>query len=147
LINANSGTVAEKPSFRSAAAKRRALVPADGYYEWQKNEDGMKTPHYLHGEDADDKWFVTATIITRAAHEALGHIHDRTPVIIPNDLQDQWLDPTMTRGTRCSTSSTLSPNPTSFRASSAKTSDQSGYRTSLGRADRLMNTRQGVTSA
>ena len=39
---------------------------------------------------------MTATILTRAAHDALGHIHDRTPVIIPKDLQDQWLDPTMT---------------------------------------------------
>ncbi|RJT75984.1 hypothetical protein D6T63_17130 [Arthrobacter cheniae] len=65
----------EKPSFRTAAAKRRALVPANGYYEWQKNEDGTKTPH--------------------SAHEALGHIHDRTPVITPGELQDQWLDPTM----------------------------------------------------
>ena len=92
--------------------------PANGYYEWQKNEDGTKTPHYLHGEDeeqllgfaglyefwpdptkaedAEDKWLVTATILTRAAHDALGHIHDRTPVIIPGNLHDQWLDPTMT---------------------------------------------------
>jgi putative SOS response-associated peptidase YedK len=118
MINARSETVTEKPSFRTAATKRRALIPANGYYEWQKNEDGTKTPHYLHGEDedqllgfaglyefwadptkaedAEDKWLVTATILTRAAHDALGHIHDRTPVIIPKDLQDQWLDPTMT---------------------------------------------------
>jgi putative SOS response-associated peptidase YedK len=120
MINARSETVTSKPSFRAAAAKRRAIVPADGYYEWQKNEDGTKTPHYLHGqdedggqllgfaglyefwpdptkdEDAPDKWLTTATILTRAATDALGHIHDRTPVIIPRDLQDQWLDPTMT---------------------------------------------------
>lgn len=119
MINARSETVTEKPSFRTAAAKRRSIIPANGYHEWQKNEDGTKTPHYLHGEDedqllgfaglyefwadptkpedADDKWLVTATILTRAAHDALGHIHDRTPVIIPKDLQDQWLDPTMTK--------------------------------------------------
>ncbi|RJT76983.1 SOS response-associated peptidase [Arthrobacter cheniae] len=118
MINARSETVTEKPSFRTAAAKRRSIIPANGYYEWQKNEDGTKTPHYLHAEDehqllgfaglyefwpdpskeenAEDKWLVTATILTRAAHDALGHIHDRTPVIIPKDLQDQWLDPTMT---------------------------------------------------
>ncbi|MFJ6003394.1 SOS response-associated peptidase [Arthrobacter sp. NPDC092385] len=118
MINARSETVMEKPSFRTAAAKRRALIPANGYYEWQKNADGTKTPHYLHGkdedqllgfaglyefwpdptkaEDAEDKWLVTATILTRAAHDVLGHIHDRTPVIIPTNLQDQWLDPTMT---------------------------------------------------
>ena len=47
-------------------------------------------------EDAEDKWLVTATILTRAAHDALGHSHDRTPVSVPKDLQDQWLDPTMT---------------------------------------------------
>lgn len=118
MINARSETVTEKPSFRTAAAKRRSIVPANGYYEWQKNEDGTKTPHYLHcededqllgfaglyefwpdptkAEDAEDKWLVTATILTRAAHDALGHIHDRTPVIIPKDLQDPWLNPTMT---------------------------------------------------
>lgn len=117
LINARSETVTEKPSFRTAATKRRAIMPANGYYEWQKNEDGSKTPHYLHGEDedqllgfaglyefwpnptkaedAEDKWLVTATILTRAATDALGHIHDRTPVILPRNLQDQWLDPTM----------------------------------------------------
>ncbi|MHA7261572.1 SOS response-associated peptidase [Arthrobacter sp. TMN-37] len=118
MINARSETVTEKPSFRTAAAKRRALVPAIGYYEWQKNEDGTKTPHYLHGEDedqllgfaglyefwpdptkaedAEDKWLVTATILTRAAHDALGHIHERMPVIVPAELRDQWRDPTMT---------------------------------------------------
>jgi putative SOS response-associated peptidase YedK len=118
MINARSETVTEKPSFRAAAAKRRALIPANGYYEWQRHEDGTKTPHYLHGkdedqllgfaglyeywadptktEDADDRWLVTATILTRAAHDALGHIHERMPVIVPTDLQDQWLDPTMT---------------------------------------------------
>ena len=118
MINARSETVTEKPSFRTAAAKRRALVPANGYYEWQKNDDGTKTPYYLHGEDedqllgfaglyefwpdptkpedADDKWLVTATILTRAAHDALGHIHERMPVIVPVELREQWLDPTMT---------------------------------------------------
>ena len=53
MINARSETVTEKLSFRTAAAKRGALVPADGYYEWQKNGDGTKTLHYLHGEDED----------------------------------------------------------------------------------------------
>ncbi|WP_422390216.1 SOS response-associated peptidase [Arthrobacter sp. N1] len=118
MISARSGTVTEKPSFRPAADNRRALILANGYYEWQKNEDGTKTRHYLHGEDdeqllgfaglyefwpdlpkdegADDKWLVTATILTRAAHDALGHFHDRTPVIIPGDQQDQRLDQTMT---------------------------------------------------
>lgn len=53
IINARSETVTEKPSFRTATAKHRALIPANGYYEWQKNTDGWKTPHYLHGKDED----------------------------------------------------------------------------------------------
>ncbi|MGO4383859.1 SOS response-associated peptidase [Specibacter sp. RAF43] len=117
LINARSETVTEKPSFRSAASKRRGLVPAAGYYEWQVTPEG-KIPTYLHPEDADellsfaglyefwpdpelpedqeDKWRMTVTIITRAAPDALGHIHDRTPVIVPADLHDEWLDPELT---------------------------------------------------
>lgn len=113
LINARRETVTEKPSFRKAALTRRALVPADGYYEWQKTEAG-KIPVYLHSTDArplafaglfeywpdpslpekhPDKWLRTCTIITTAATDALGHIHDRTPVIVPPEMFDDWLDP------------------------------------------------------
>lgn len=102
-INARSETVLEKPTFRSAAVKRRALVPADGYYEWS-GEKGSKIPTYLHGRDEEPlafaglyefwrdpevpdgeegEWLMTTTILTRPATDALGHIHDRTPVIIP----------------------------------------------------------------
>lgn len=117
MINARSETVLEKPSFRKAAVKRRALVPAVGYYEWLKGPDGSKTPIYLHPEDEgawlgfaalyefwpnpdlpeDDpeKWLVTATILTRTATDALGHIHDRTPVIVPPDLRGDWLNPAL----------------------------------------------------
>jgi putative SOS response-associated peptidase YedK len=113
MINARVETVTEKPSFRSAALKRRALVPAEGYYEWQKAGD-RKIPHYLASEDgsllgfaglyefwkdpelpedAEDQWLMSCTIITTSAADALGHIHDRTPLIVPPDLQDDWLDP------------------------------------------------------
>lgn len=117
LINARSETVTEKPSFRSAAAKRRGLIPAAGYYEWQVTADG-KIPTYLHPEADDEllsfaglyefwpapelpegheaKWRMTATIITRAAPDALGHIHDRTPVIVPAAMHADWLDPELT---------------------------------------------------
>lgn len=119
LINARRETVTEKPSFRKAAANRRALVPADGYYEWQKTAHG-KIPNYLHNEtneplafaglyeywpdptlpdDHPDKWLRTCTIITAAATDALGHIHDRTPVIVPPDLYADWLDPGTTSPT------------------------------------------------
>ncbi len=113
LINARMETVTEKPSFRQAAAKRRALVVADGYFEWQKTSDG-KIPTYLHGESEEilafaglyeywpdptlpdghpDRWLRTCTIITTSAADALGHIHDRTPLIVPPDLYAEWLDP------------------------------------------------------
>lgn len=116
MINARSETVLEKPSFRSAALKRRGIVPADGYYEWRRNADGSKTPVYLHGADGahlgfaglyefwrdpatvseehpQGSWVVSCTIITRPAGDALGEIHDRTPVIVPPALRGDWLDP------------------------------------------------------
>lgn len=115
-INARSETFLEKPTFRSAAAKRRALVPAEGYFEWQK-DGSEKIPTYLHPEDEGivafaglyefwrdpevpegepGEWLMTTTILTRPAADALGHIHDRTPVIVPADFQGEWLDPELT---------------------------------------------------
>lgn len=112
LINARSETVVEKPAFKRAAARRRALLPADGYFEWQKTPDG-KVPYFLHPADdgglafaglyelwpdpalPDDdpaKWFWSATVITRQATDTLGEIHDRCPVIVPPQLFGSWLD-------------------------------------------------------
>ncbi|WP_354214474.1 SOS response-associated peptidase [Arthrobacter sp. UYCo732] len=114
LINARSETILEKPSFRSAAVKRRALIPAEGYYEWQKTEDGKKIPNYLYSEKADllafaglyefwpdpslpeddpGRWLLTCTILTTTAQDSLGHVHERSPVIIPPDMFADWLDP------------------------------------------------------
>jgi putative SOS response-associated peptidase YedK len=114
LINARMETVTEKPSFRKAASARRGLLVGDGYYEWEKARGGRKIPTYLHGADDQilgfaalfenwpdpalpdghpDKWLRTATIITTAASDALGHIHDRTPLIVPPDMFSDWLDP------------------------------------------------------
>lgn len=112
MINARVETVTSKPAFKAAAARRRCLCPAQGYFEWQNTEQG-KVPHFLHdpggrriafaglyevwrdpalAEDDDDRWLWTCTIITRPAADLLGHIHDRTPVIMPADLQESWLD-------------------------------------------------------
>lgn len=112
LINARQETVTVKPAFKAAAGRRRCLLPADGYYEWQKTADG-KIPHFLHAPDdgrlafaglyelwpdpalSDDdpaKWLWTCTVITRQAVDTLGEIHDRCPVIVPSHMCDAWLD-------------------------------------------------------
>lgn len=112
LINARRETVVDKPSFRKAAAARRCLLPAEGYYEWQRTDTG-KVPWFLHAPDdellafaglyelwrdparADDdpqRWLWTCTVITQQATDTLGEIHDRCPVLVPAELRDAWLD-------------------------------------------------------
>jgi putative SOS response-associated peptidase YedK len=114
MINARSESILEKPSFRNAAIKRRALVPAQGYYEWEKTGDGTKIPTYLYPEQGDllafaglyewwpdpalpeddpGRWLLSCTILTTTAHDSLGHVHDRAPVIVPRDMYSDWLDP------------------------------------------------------
>ena len=117
MVNARIETVLEKPSYKRAATRRRLVVPATGYYEWAKGEDGKKQPYFMHDPDggvlafaglyelrADDtlpedhpeKWLWTFTIITTRAGDALGHIHDRTPLVLPASFVDDWLDPAFT---------------------------------------------------
>src|SRR5882757_9461832 len=112
MINARIETVTSKPAFKTAAARRRCLVPALGYYEWQKTDEG-KVPYFLRdpdahllamaglyelwrdpdkGQDDPDRWLWTCTIITQQATDLLGLIHDRNPVVVPPQLRDQWLD-------------------------------------------------------
>lgn len=111
MINARVETVFDKPAFKAAAARRRALIPSLGYFEWRQTDDG-KTPYFLHHPDrrllafaglyelwpdprlsADDpdRRLWTCTIITRPAVDVLGHIHDRSPVIVPAQLHQAWL--------------------------------------------------------
>jgi len=113
MINARSETLTEKPSFKAAAARRRCILPAAGFFEWTKDQEGKKLPYFMHDPDAPilgfaglyelwpdpgkpkddpDRWLWTTTVITRPATDALGHIHDRTPVIVTSDLRDDWLD-------------------------------------------------------
>jgi len=123
MINARSETVAEKPAFKRAFGKRRALIPADGYYEWyttQGDLDALRTPKsktpkqpfYITPKDGsvlamaglyefwkprdDDEadWLITYTILTTSAPDDLGHLHDRTPMMLEADAFDAWLDPT-----------------------------------------------------
>ncbi len=107
LINARSETVAEKPSFRAAFKRRRCIVPADGFFEWQK-QNGRKQPLYIQlaGErpfglaglweswqDGDGSYLETCTILTTTPNELMASIHDRMPVILEQDDYDQWLIP------------------------------------------------------
>ena len=107
MINARSETVAEKPAFRNALKKRRCLVLADGYYEWQKTPVGkrpyriiMKSgePFAMAGlwetwKDPQGNVVPSCTIITTAANDFLSPIHDRMPVILPREKEELWLDP------------------------------------------------------
>lgn len=112
-FNARSETAASKPTFRTAVAKRRAVVPATGYYEWRKAPDGTKQPFFIHRSEGDlllaglyewwrapgdaaAPWLLSATILTRAATGELATIHDRMPVFLERDRLDEWLDPATT---------------------------------------------------
>ncbi|MGI8450600.1 MAG: SOS response-associated peptidase [Streptosporangiaceae bacterium] len=120
LINARAETVATKPAFRRAFARRRCLLPADGFYEWAKPGDpksGPKQPYYIRREDGGvlafaglyelwrdkdrpdddpDSWLWTATIITTRAEDEVGRIHDRMPMVIEPARWADWLDPAAT---------------------------------------------------
>jgi putative SOS response-associated peptidase YedK len=106
LINARSETVLEKPAFKNAMKRRRCLIPADGYYEWQAN-GGRKQPYFIHRRDGTpmglaglaETWIGpngeeldTVAIVTAPASADLAVLHDRVPVTIsPGDF-DRWLD-------------------------------------------------------
>ncbi len=109
MINARSETVAEKPSFRAALAKRRCLIPADGFYEWQKTASG-KRPMRITLASGEPFAFAglwetwntpkgdtvhTCTILTTSANETLSPIHNRMPVILTREAEDIWLDHTI----------------------------------------------------
>ena len=106
MINARAETVAEKPAFRNALKKRRCLVLADGYYEWQKSPVGkrpyriiMKSgePFAMAGlwetwKDPQGNVVPSCTIITTTSNDFLALIHNRMPVILPREYEDLWLD-------------------------------------------------------
>src|SRR3954463_3986607 len=120
MINARMETVAEKPAFRRAFERRRAILPAGGYYGWYATEEltkagrPRKQPFFIRPRDgsilamaglyelwrdptrADDdpqRWRWTCTVITTDAEDELGRIHDRMPLMLTPDRYDAWLDP------------------------------------------------------
>jgi putative SOS response-associated peptidase YedK len=123
MINARMETVHEKPAFRRAFGSRRCLLPADGYFEWYPTEERTaqgkpaKQPFFIRPrdggvlamaglyeiwrdptrdpDDADDphRFLWTCTVLTTSAEDAVGHIHDRMPLLVEPSRYDAWLDP------------------------------------------------------
>lgn len=107
MINARSETAAEKPSFRAAFKRRRCLIPASGFYEWQK-VNGSKQPIYIHAaknkimslaglweywSGPDGSELETCTILTTGPNNLLEPIHNRMPVVLEPEDYGMWLDP------------------------------------------------------
>ncbi|GAB2766549.1 SOS response-associated peptidase [Nocardioides salsibiostraticola] len=139
MINARMETVATKPAFRRALAARRCLLPADGYYEWyptaKQSAAGRsgrpgKQPFFIRpreggvlamaglyeiwrdptkAEDDPARFRWTATVITTAAEDELGQIHDRMPLMVEPDRRDEWLDPTTSLVDASAVSALLAP--------------------------------------
>jgi putative SOS response-associated peptidase YedK len=109
LINARSETAADKPSFRAAFKRKRCLVPANGFYEWEVTPDG-KQPWHIGRKDGalfcfaglweswkptdakDVETLQTFTILTTEPNALVSRIHDRMPVILPREAFATWLD-------------------------------------------------------
>ena len=108
-INARAETVATTPAFRSAYRRRRCLVPADGYYEWQADA-GRKQPYFLSAlggaplamaglyevwtpPEGQGQPLWTCTVVTTAAADEHAAIHHRTPLLVPPEHWASWLDP------------------------------------------------------
>lgn len=123
MNNARLETAAQKPSFRAAWKKRRAIIPADGYYEWYTStaeptaaKRPVKQPYYIHprdgrqlamaglyeiwrdptveNEDDPHAFRWTCAILTMTSTDELGRIHDRMPLIVSPENTAEWLDPT-----------------------------------------------------
>ncbi len=107
MINARAETVAAKPAFRRSFLTRRCLVPATGFYEWQRTERGRQPYHiglkggqvfafaglYDVWPDPEGQALLTYTIITTAPNALVAPIHDRMPVILRREDEDTWLNP------------------------------------------------------
>jgi putative SOS response-associated peptidase YedK len=108
MINTRAETVAEKPSYRRPFLKQRCLIPADGFYEWQKVQKGKnKLPFFISLKNKEpfafaglwDQWkdetgkpVFSFTILTTDSNDLLRSIHDRMPVILDPKNEPAWLD-------------------------------------------------------
>jgi len=112
MINARAETLAEKSAFKRSFATRRCIVPADGFYEWRKldtSKKPKKQPMFIHrtdgeplafagiwsvwrGPDKDQEPLRSLTIVTTTPNELMATIHDRMPVVLPEERWATWLD-------------------------------------------------------
>ncbi|TDB73269.1 SOS response-associated peptidase [Micromonospora sp. KC723] len=103
MINARAETVATSRAYADPFARRRCLVPADGWYEWVRRPDGGKQPYYLTPQDGSvlafagiwSRWesLLTFSVLTTAAVGELAEVHDRMPLLVPRQRWDDWLAP------------------------------------------------------
>jgi putative SOS response-associated peptidase YedK len=110
-INARSETVASNPAFRDSFARKRCLIPSDGFYEWEPPETG-RHPHWIFRADghpmvfagiwatrkdeATGEWVRSCSILTMGASGAISQIHDRMPLTLRREVWDMWLDRELT---------------------------------------------------
>jgi putative SOS response-associated peptidase YedK len=111
MINARAEGISSKPAYRSALARRRCLLPADAFYEWQRRPAGGKLPYAVRRRDGQPMalagiWEVwrdkdrpdapplrSCAIVTTEANELMAPIHDRMPVVLERADWERWLDP------------------------------------------------------
>ncbi|MGA9859044.1 MAG: SOS response-associated peptidase [Solirubrobacteraceae bacterium] len=107
MINARVETATEKPAFRRAFERFRCLIVADGFYEWRPTPGAPKQPFHISRADGElfafaGLWSIwhapdggtlrTCTILTTAANAAISGLHDRMPIILARDNENDWLD-------------------------------------------------------
>jgi putative SOS response-associated peptidase YedK len=105
MVNARLETLAERPAFRVPLARRRCIVPADGYYEWAPGDP--RRPHLIRAEDGGplafaglwEAWYggpagalLSCTIVTTASAGPVAWLHHRMPVVLPPSAWSDWLD-------------------------------------------------------
>ena len=107
VINARAETLRTRPSFRDAVEVRRCVVPASGFYEWERDGTGRAHPYYIHAPEGRGPYLFaglwahgaatgtpdTFVIITTPPNRAVGAIHDRMPAILSREAIGEWLDP------------------------------------------------------
>jgi len=108
MINARAETVATSSAFRASFLRRRCVIPADGFYEWRREEKAKKpflihtstdTPLAFAGlwapwrDPATGNWLLSAAVVTTAANGVVSELHDRMPAILSADEWPLWMDP------------------------------------------------------